>query len=66
MLDIPTNIFQLEKNISKARKDIFANKRICIPEGFLAIDAILIIYANITSNIVVYENVIKKLYSKKL
>ena len=39
--------------------DDSANKRICIPEGFLAIDAILIIYANITSNIVVYENVIK-------
>ena len=39
--------------------DDSANKRICIPEGFLAIDAILMIYENITSNIVVYENVIK-------
>ena len=39
--------------------DDSANKRICVPEGFLAIDAVLIIYANITSNIVVYENVIK-------
>lgn len=39
--------------------DDSANKRICIPESFLAIDAILILYANITSNIVVYENVIK-------
>ena len=39
--------------------DDSANKRICIPEAFLAIDAVLILYANITSNIVVYENVIK-------
>lgn len=39
--------------------DDSANKRICIPEGFLAIDAVLMLYANITSNIVVYENVIK-------
>ena len=39
--------------------DDSANKRICVPEGFLAIDAVLIIYANITANIVVYENVIK-------
>ena len=39
--------------------DDSANKRICIPESFLAVDAILILYANITSGIVVYENVIK-------
>ena len=40
--------------------DDSANKRICVPEAFLAIDAVLILYANITSNIVVYENVIKR------
>ncbi len=39
--------------------DDSANKRICMPEAFLAIDAVLILYANISSNIVVYENVIK-------
>lgn len=39
--------------------DDSANKRICVPEAFLAIDSILILYANITSGIVVYENVIK-------
>lgn len=39
--------------------DDSANKRICIPESFLAVDAILILYANISSNIVVYKNVIK-------
>ena len=39
--------------------DDSANKRICIPESFLAVDGILILYANIAENIVVYENVIK-------
>ena len=39
--------------------DDSANRRICIPESFLAIDAILILYANITSGIVVYNNVIR-------
>lgn len=39
--------------------DDSANKRICVPESFLAVDAILILYANITKNIVVYKNVIK-------
>ena len=39
--------------------DVSANKRICIPEAFLAVDSILILYANISSNIVVYKNVIK-------
>ena len=38
--------------------DDSANKRICIPEAFLAVDSILILYANISSNIVVYKNVI--------
>ena len=40
--------------------DDSANKRICVPESFLAVDAILMIYANITTGIVVYENVIKR------
>lgn len=39
--------------------DDSANRRICIPEAFLATEAILILYANITSGIVVYPNVIK-------
>jgi adenylosuccinate lyase len=39
--------------------DDSANKRICMPEAFLAVDGILKLYENISSNIVVYENVIK-------
>ncbi|NMB34030.1 MAG: adenylosuccinate lyase [Clostridium sp.] len=40
--------------------DDSANKRICIPEGFLAIDAILELYINIAGGLVVYPKVIKK------
>ena len=39
--------------------DDSANKRICVPESFLAVDSILVLYANISKDIVVYENVIK-------
>lgn len=46
--------------------DDSANKRICVPEGFLAVDAILILYANISSNIVVYDNVIRTNMMKEL
>ena len=40
--------------------DDSANKRISIPESFLAVDAILDIAANVTSGLVVYDKVIKK------
>jgi len=39
--------------------DDSANKRLIIPEGYLAIDAILILAENITSNLVVYPKVIQ-------
>ncbi len=40
--------------------DDSANKRIAIPEAFLATDAILILYRNISEGLVVYPNVIRK------
>jgi len=40
--------------------DDSANKRLSIPEAFLAVDAILNIYANVASNLVVHEKVIEK------
>ncbi len=46
--------------------DDSANRRICIPESFLAVDAILILYANIASGIVVYKNVIKTNLNQEL
>ena len=40
--------------------DDSANKRIAIPEAFLAIDAILSLYENVASGMVVYPKVIEK------
>lgn len=40
--------------------DDSANKRVSIPEAFLAIDAILNIYENVASGLVVHEKVIEK------
>jgi len=40
--------------------DDSANKRISIPEAFLAVDAILGIYINVSSGLVVYPKVIEK------
>lgn len=46
--------------------DDSANKRIAVAEAFLAIDAILNIYINVTSGLVVYENVINRRVMEKL
>lgn len=46
--------------------DDSANKRLIVPQSFLAIDAILNIYLNITSGLVVYENVIKNRVNQEL
>jgi len=40
--------------------DDSANKRIAIPEAFLAVDAILNIYENVASGLVVHEKIIRK------
>lgn len=40
--------------------DDSANKRICVPEAFLAIDGILQIYMNVVDGLVVYEKVIEQ------
>lgn len=46
--------------------DDSANKRISIPEAFLAVDAILNIYDNVASGIKVYEKVIEKHIKEEL
>ena len=46
--------------------DDSANKRISVSEAFLAVDAILNIYANVTSGLVVYEKVIGRRVMEKL
>ena len=40
--------------------DDSANRRIVIPEAFLGVDGILNLYNNVSSNLVVYENMIKR------
>ena len=40
--------------------DDSANKRLSIPEGFLAVDGILDLYLNVVDSLVVYEKVIEK------
>ena len=46
--------------------DDSANKRISVAEAFLAVDAILQIYINITSGLVVYDKVITRRVMEKL
>ena len=46
--------------------DDSANKRIAVSEAFLAVDAILNIYINVTSGLVVYENVVNRRVMEKL
>jgi adenylosuccinate lyase len=46
--------------------DDSANKRLVIPQGFLAIDAILIVLANVLDGLVVYPRVIKSAIDAEL
>ena len=46
--------------------DDSANKRISVPEAFLAVDAILNLYANVVSGLVVHEKVIAKHVQEEL
>ena len=46
--------------------DDSANKRISVAEAFLAVDSILNIYINVTSGLVVYDQVIRRRVMEKL
>ena len=46
--------------------DDSANKRISVSEAFLAVDAILNIYMNVTSGLVVYDKVVERRVMEKL
>ncbi len=46
--------------------DDSANKRISVPEAFLSVDAILILYRNVCSGLVVYPKVIEKHLNEEL
>ena len=46
--------------------DDSANRRLVLPQAFLAVDALLILYQNITSGLVVYPEVIRKNLQEEL
>ena len=46
--------------------DDSANRRLVLPQSFLAIDAVLILYQNVTTGLVVYPQVIAKNLSEEL
>lgn len=46
--------------------DDSANKRICVPEAFLAIDAILSLYINVVDGLVVYPKVIYQQFMREI
>ena len=46
--------------------DDSANKRLSVPEGFLAVDAILNLYLNVSSGLVVYDKVITQHLRREL
>jgi adenylosuccinate lyase len=46
--------------------DDSANRRLTIPQAFLAIDAVLILYQNVASGLVVYPNVIARSLREEL
>ena len=46
--------------------DDSANRRLVLPQAFLAVDAILILYQNVASGLVVYPNVIAKHLAEEL
>lgn len=46
--------------------DDSANKRLCVPEGFLCVDAILALYINVVDGLVVYPKVIEQQFMKEI
>ena len=58
--DVTNGAFTAATQWFERTLDDSANKRISIPEGFLAVDAILNIYQNVTQGLVVHERVIEK------
>jgi adenylosuccinate lyase len=67
VLSMPVNAaFTASTQWFERTLDDSANKRLVIPQSFLAVDAILNLYLNISSGLVVYENVIKKHIDEEL
>lgn len=66
MVDVLNGAFTTATQWLERTLDDSANKRLSIPEAFLAIDGILNLYANVTDGLVVYPKVIEQRLRKEL
>lgn len=66
MIDVLNGSFTMATQWFERTLDDSANKRLSVPEGFLATDAILNLYANVADGLVVYPKVIEQRLRKEL
>lgn len=66
MVDVLNASFTTATQWFERTLDDSANKRLSVPEAFLATDAILNLYANVADGLVVYEKVIEQRLKKEL
>ena len=66
MVDVLNGYFTTATQWFERTLDDSANKRLSIPEAFLAVDGILSLYANVADGLVVYPEVIEQRLRKEL
>ena len=66
MVDVLNGAFTTATQWFERTLDDSANKRLSIPEAFLAVDGILSLYANVADGLVVYPKVIEQRLRKEL
>ena len=66
MCDVLNGYFTTATQWFERTLDDSANKRLSIPEAFLAVDGILSLYANVADGLVVYPKVIEQRLRKEL
>ena len=66
MVDVLNTYFTTATQWFERTLDDSANKRLSVPEAFLAIDAVLNLYANVADGLVVYPKVIEQRLRKEL
>lgn len=66
MVDVLNTYFTTATQWFERTLDDSANKRLSVPEAFLAVDAILNLYANVADGLVVYPKVIEQRLKKEL
>lgn len=66
MVDVLNGAFTTATQWFERTLDDSANKRLSVPEAFLAIDGILSLYANVADGLVVYPKVIEQRLRKEL